>query len=312
MTDFKYLNNRQIKETYDYLYDNFMLIPLGGDINDEKMEKIPVLFDFWEAYFEAMRICGRNNKEAINEFFKCIFSEVESRKYEEIISLKEGKDFGFSTGRKNVFLLDRNFYNLAICNPKNSQLQKNFQKHYRKLLRDKKVLRRKAEYIKMGLGIVNYFSGISFSDFVFQKQRENFRMIGFNLDNIRMNYFLNLDAEMNPINFIREHVENNERMFHIIHKNRISPADYAKMKTKEFTKDFIKKYAFIPDQSFKNYYENALRNGIENLLKIKRNVEKAETKDEKGNNKTSFRSFAKNIEDAFSEQDKKIESMLKR
>ena len=92
--EFKNLNDRQIKKIYSYLYNEIHLMPLGGVASDagiKTIDRIPLLFNFMETYKEAEKICGKNNKDGIEEFFECIFTEIENRRYEDIISLKEAK-----------------------------------------------------------------------------------------------------------------------------------------------------------------------------------------------------------------------------
>ena len=175
--EFKNLNDRQIKKIYSYLYNEIHLMPLGGDDSDagiKTIDRIPLLFNFMETYKEAEKICGKNNKDGIEEFFECIFTEIENRRYEDIISLKEGNDFGFSIARKKVFLIDENLYDLTRINPKTSKLQDLFKKFYRRAVKEKGVLMQEKEYENLADEIVSRYSGIFLSPFAHSRQIGNF------------------------------------------------------------------------------------------------------------------------------------------
>lgn len=311
--EFKNLNDRQIKKVYSYLYNEIHLMPLGGDVSDagiKTIDRIPLLFNFMETYKEAEKICGKNNKEGIEEFFECIFTEIENRRYEDIISLKEGNDFGFSTARKKVFLIDENLYDLTRFNPRISKLQDLFKKFYRRAVKEKGVLMQEKEYAKLADEIVSRYSGIFLSPFAHSRQIKNFMEMDSDLNSIRKDYSSELNKKMNPMIFIKEEINACEQSYNALYNEKFAPRQYVMLSEKRFKKDFIKKYAFIPDKSFCNYFRNRTAGRIVSYEKIKENIKSTNTSDERGRGIRSFRACAKNLDDAFKERDAQSHSRL--
>lgn len=312
---FENLNDRQIKKVYSYLYNEIHLMPLGGDASDagiKTIDRIPLLFNFIETYKEAEKICGKNNREGIEEFFECIFTEIEDRRYEDIISLKEGRDFGFPVERKKVFLIDENLYDLTRLNPKTSKLQDLFKKFYRRAVKEKGVLMQEKEYENLADEIVSRYSGIFLSPFAHNRQIENFMKMDSNLNSIRKEYSLELNKKMNPMIFIKEEINACEQSYNALYNEKFEPRKYVMLSEKSFRRDFIKKYAFIPDKSFCNYFRNRTAGRIVSYEKIKKNIKETNTLDEKGRGVRSFRACAKNLDDAFKERDIQVRSHLSR
>jgi hypothetical protein len=313
--EFKNLNDRQIKKIYSYLYNEIHLMPLGGDASDagiKTIDRIPLLFNFMETYKEAEKICGKNNKDGIEEFFECIFTEIENRRYEDIISLKEGNDFGFSIARKKVFLIDENLYDLTRINPKTSKLQDLFKKFYRRAVKEKGVLMQEKEYENLADEIVSRYSGIFLSPFAHNRQIENFMKMDSNLNSIRKEYSAELNKKMNPMIFIKEEINACEQSYNALYNEKFELRKYVMLSEKSFRRDFIKKYAFIPDKSFCNYFRNRTAGRIISYEKIKKNIKETNTLDEKGRGVRSFRACAKNLDDAFRERDIQVRSHLSR
>ena len=290
-------------------------MPLGGndlDMNLVNIERIPVLFNFMETYKVAEKICGKNNREGIEEFFECIFTEIESRRYEDIISLKEGRDFGFPVARKKVFLIDENLYDLTRINPKTSKLQDLFKKFYRRAVKEKGVLMQEKEYENLADEIVSRYSGIFLSPFAHNRQIENFMKMDSNLNSIRKEYSAELNKKMNPMIFIKEEINACEQSYNALYNEKFEPRKYVMLSEKSFRRDFIKKYAFIPDKSFCNYFRNRTAGRIISYEKIKKNINETNILDEKGRGVRSFRACAKNLDDAFRERDIQVRSHLSR
>lgn len=111
MKKFKFLNDKQIGKTYDYIYEEIELFPKHETTETllyAENGKIPVFYEFSKVMEKARQICGEinKNKETVDEFYRCVFNEIQTKKTEDLISLWEGDDFGFSIGKRNIIMID--------------------------------------------------------------------------------------------------------------------------------------------------------------------------------------------------------------
>jgi hypothetical protein len=282
-----FLEKEELKKMFDYVYDEIYLSPKGASLNEGKdLKKIPIFFRAEEIYKKAEQVCGKNLLKK-NEFFEKVCAEIEKRKFADVFSIVEGKDFGFSEGKKPVMLIDEKLYYIAnstidgkgkekIKNEVLNEMKKDIEKYEDYF--DKDIDQFSAE-INGYITTVLFYRTHTFK----QKQIENFKELNYDLETIEKDYRKILVKECNPSFFVEKEIQNvvHECIIKGIGKESEEELNlYFKAFVKEdFKTKFEKNFQFKIPIEIVNYFEKNTKS------KIKKNFLKEKTITPKKDNK---------------------------
>lgn len=222
MSFFARLTERQAERIDDYIYDEITLYPKHELINGPLYAedgKLPLFFDYNELRKKGEEICGKSseNDPLLTQFYFEVVNKIQTQKKEDLISLWEGDDYGFSLGKREVVLIDTKLFDAistGLSGP-NIKAQKSFNKSFLTimdlLIKDKNytfVGPKGEEQIEEALNIAKYVTFPVLSNkFLETTIIENLKTIGMDLDKSINNLKENARLFCEPSNVIREIVK---------------------------------------------------------------------------------------------------------
>lgn len=222
MSFFARLTESQAERIDDYIYDEITLYPKHELINGPLYAedgKLPLFFDFNELRKKGEEICGKSleNDPLLTQFYFEVVNKIQTEKKEDLISLWEGDDYGFSLGKREVVLIDTKLFDAistGLSGP-NIKAQKSFNKSFI-IMMDFLIKNKNYTFIgpegekeiKEALNIVKYtmFPVLS-NKFLETTTIENFKAIGMDIDKSIDNLKENARLFCDPSNVIREIVK---------------------------------------------------------------------------------------------------------